>query len=89
MGQGLEVEDKGFVDPATLKMQWRPQYVGYILIAAGVLVLFNILVDDLLRLLIPDFSMWLQVSRAIRGSVLGIGAIAVGLWMLRRNATKF
>jgi len=84
MAQGLEVEDKGFVDPNTLKMQWRPQYVGYILIGIGVLVLFNVMMEDLLRLLVPS-HLWYRVSEAIRGSILGIGAIAGGLWMLRRN----
>jgi hypothetical protein len=83
--QGLEVEDKGFVDLKNIKLEWNARWIGYILIGIGAIALFNVLVDDLLRIFL-DSQVYYQAVRAIKGSIAGLLAIGGGLWMLRRNA---
>ncbi|HWI63029.1 MAG TPA: B-box zinc finger protein [Symbiobacteriaceae bacterium] len=83
--QGLEVEDKGFVDLATLKVEWNARWIGYILIGLGAIALFNVVLDDILRLLV-DNRIYFEVVRAIKGSLVGVLAILGGVWLLRRNA---
>ena len=87
MGQGLEVEDKGFVDPQKLQMQWHPRYIGYALIVIGAVAVFNTVVTDLLYVLFPVVHYKLVAS--IRGLAMGGLAIGAGLWMLRRNSNDF
>jgi hypothetical protein len=84
MAQGLEVEDKGLIDPKTLKMQWDQKYIGYILIGIGALVMFNSVVRDLLRAILPSQYYW-AISQAIRGAVTGALAIGAGFWLLLRR----
>lgn len=84
MAQGLEVEDKGFVDLQNVKLSWDSRWIGYILIGLGVFALFNVLLDDILRLVL-DSSVYHQVVQAIRGSIVGVLAIGGGLYLLRRN----
>jgi hypothetical protein len=83
--QGLEVEDKGFVDIKNLKLEWNSRWIGYALIGFGALALFNVLIDDLLRIFL-DSRVYYQAVQAIKGSLAGILAIAGGVWLLRRNA---
>lgn len=83
--QGLEVEDKGFIDIQNLKLEWNARWIGYILIGIGAISLFNVLVDDLLMIIL-DSRIYYQVVQAIKGSLAGVLAIAGGVWMLRRNA---
>ncbi len=75
MEQGLEVEDKEFVDLRKLKAQWDNRYVGYILIALGVLFLYNTFLD-----LLPY-----EIRQAARGFSLGLLALGAGVWMLLRD----
>jgi hypothetical protein len=84
LAQGLEVEDKGIVDTRTWRFDWNNRYVGYALVAIGVLALFNTFVDDALRLLV-DMRLYQQAASAIRGMMMGAMAIAAGFWLLRRN----
>jgi hypothetical protein len=83
--QGLEVEDKGFVDTKTLKLEWNNRWIGYLLVGVGVLALFNVLMNDMLRFIIVDPYRYAQLVQAIRGSFAGLLAIGGGLWLLRRN----
>lgn len=86
LAQGLEVEDKGFVDPKTMQMQWDNRYLGYILVGIGALVLFNTLTEDILRAVVRDWEMYRALSQAMRGTVLGGLAVAAGVYLLQRNA---
>lgn len=83
--QGLEVEDKVFVDTKTLKLEWNNRWIGYALVGVGALALFNVLTNDLLRLAFPNYSDYVHVVQMFRGSLVGILAIGGGLWLLRRN----
>jgi hypothetical protein len=84
LAQGLEVEDKGFVDPKTLQLQWNHRYVAYVLVGIGALILFNTLTEDVLRVLMPyNYG---TVARALRGTVMGGLAIWAGVYLLQRNA---
>jgi TM2 domain-containing membrane protein YozV len=83
--QGLEVEDKGFVDTKTLKLEWNNRWIGYVLVGVGALALFNVVINDMLRFVITDPWRYAQAVQAIRGSIVGILAIGGGLWLLRRN----
>lgn len=83
--QGLEVEDKGFVDLNTWKRQWDPKYVGYALIGVGGLALYNTLLQDGLRLLFGRNQLYYDILRTINGAVLGGLAILTGLYMLRKG----
>lgn len=84
ISQGLEVEDRGFVDVDTLKLKWEPKYIGYILIGIGGLVLFNTLVNDVLQVFFPQ--QWYALRGAIRGTFTGVLAIGGGVWLLQRNS---
>lgn len=84
--QGLEVEDKGFVDIKHLKLEWNARWIGYILIGIGVIALFNVMVDDVLRVIFRNSQVYYEVVRAIKGSIAGLLAIAGGVYLLRRNA---
>lgn len=83
--QGLEVEDKGFVDIQHLKLEWNARWIGYILIGIGVIALFNVMVDDVLRVILRDSQVYYAVVRAVKGSLAGVLAIAGGVYLLRRN----
>lgn len=84
--QGLEVEDKGFVDTKHLKLEWNARWIGYILIGMGVIALFEVMVYDVLRLIFRDSQIFYEVVRAVKGSIAGLLAIGGGLYLLRRNA---
>lgn len=86
--QGLEVEDKAFVDIKTWQFQWDNRYVGYGLVGLGCLALYRVIVQEILRIFITDMWMLQRVTSAVNGLVLGVAAIAAGLWLLRRNAGK-
>lgn len=83
--QGLEVEDKGFVDLKNWKGTWNPRYVGYGLIGIGILAFYNVIVNDLLYMLFRNSQMYYHLVEAANGSFLGLLAIGAGLWMLRKN----
>lgn len=87
MAQGLEVEDKAFVDLKTMQPNWNSRYTGYALIAVGAIALYNAVMRDLLVLLIP-YGRYKEIYNAINGSLIGLLAIAGGLWMLRRGSGK-
>jgi hypothetical protein len=84
MAQGLEVEDKALIDPKTLKIQWDNKFIGYGLIGIGALVMFNSIVGDLMRVIIPP-QYYYAFAQAIRGVVTGALAIAAGFWLLTRR----
>lgn len=87
--QGLEVEDKGFVDLKTWKfekMAWNSTYIGYGLIGIGGLALYKTLVNDFLRLMFGyNFAFYRDLVSTINGVVLGSVAVGVGVWLLRRG----
>ncbi|MGE5676064.1 MAG: hypothetical protein ACM3XM_19675 [Mycobacterium leprae] len=81
--QGLEVEDKGFVDLKTMRLEWNARYIGYILVAIGVLALYRTFMDDFLTMIYG--AMAYRVQGMINGVVIGLLAIGAGVWLLRRN----
>jgi len=85
MAQGLEVEDKGFIDTHNLKLTWDARWIGYILIGLGAIALFNVFLDDILRLIFVDREMYYAAVRSIKGVLVGLLAIGGGFWLLRRN----
>lgn len=88
MEQGLEVEDKGFVDVQNFKPNWNPKYVGYGLIALGAIALWNTVLNDILKLLFWNTRLLFEITNAVRGSTMGVLAIAAGIWMLRTQTRK-
>jgi len=80
--QGLEVDDKGFVDLKNFK--WEQRYIGYILVGLGVLALYNVFLDDFLYLLFRGET-YFRVIRMMRGATVGVLAILAGVFMLKRN----
>lgn len=86
MAQGLEVEDKGFIETKDVRLQFQPRYVGYGLVGVGVLALYRVLVNDLFRFFFDD-RYW-QVREAVNGMTLGLLAIAGGLYLLKRNTGR-
>lgn len=88
MAQGLEVEDKGFVDTKTLKLEWNNRWVGYALVGIGALALFNVVMNDMLRLIFTDYAQYARVVQMIRGTLVGCLAIGGGLYLLRRNSSN-
>lgn len=85
MNQGLEVEDRGFIDPKNMNMQWNNRYIGYALVAVGALVLFNTVTNDLVQAIFPE-RFWL-ITRAMRGAMMGLLAIGAGVYLLQRHNT--
>lgn len=85
MNQGLEVEDRGFVDPKNLNLQWNNRYIGYALVVIGGLLLFNTVTNDLVEALFPE-RFWL-ITRAMRGAMMGALAIAAGVYLLQRHSS--
>lgn len=88
MEQGLEVEDKGFIDTKTWKLEWSSRYVGYGLVGIGVLALYRVLMDDLLRVFFTNWETYNRMVNAVNGGVVGVLAILGGLWLLGRNFRK-
>lgn len=88
IGQGLEVEDKGFFDLQKIQMHWHPRYIGYALIVIGAVAIFNTVVGDMLRLLFPP-AIYHKLAATIRGLTMGGLAIGAGFWMLRRTSSDF
>jgi len=87
--QGLEVEDKGFVDIKNMRFEWRSRYIGYGLVAIGVLGLYNTLVHDTLRLVCGYNSrVCSDLANSIDGILLGGLAVAAGVWLLKRSVDK-
>lgn len=76
--QGLEVPDLGLV---ALREQWNPRWTSYALIGAGALLLFNTLLYDLLRFVLPHW----RLVEVIKGSTLGLVAIWAGFRLLRAH----
>lgn len=86
IAQGLEVEDKGFIDPKAIPMQWNQRHFGYGLVAVGALALWRVLMNDVLQALFP--TRWYQVREAMNGMTLGMIAIAGGLYLLKRSSSN-
>lgn len=86
--QGLEVEDKGFVDLKTWKLEWNSRYVGYGLMGLGALALYNTLMRDFLRLLFGRTQFYYDLVSTLNGVILGAAAVAVGLYLLRRDTGR-
>lgn len=86
LAQGLEVEDKGFVDMKAMPFEWSQKHIGYGLVALGGLGLWRVLMTDILQFIFRE--RWYQVRETINGMTLGVIAIAVGLWLLKRNSTS-
>ncbi|MFZ5815723.1 MAG: hypothetical protein ACOY93_10535 [Bacillota bacterium] len=84
IAQGLEVEDKGFVDLKAIPLEWNQRYIGYGLVGLGALALWRALMNDLLYLIFD--SRWYRVRDIINGTTLGLVAILAGLWLLKRNS---
>lgn len=86
IGQGLEVEDKGFVDMKAIPFEWNQRYFGYGLVGLGSLALWRVLMNDLIRVIFPHN--WYQVRDAFNGMTLGVLAILAGVWLLKRNSSS-
>lgn len=86
IAQGLEVEDKGFIDVNAIPMQWNHRHIGYALVGIGGLALWRVLMTDILQVIFRD--RWYQVREAVNGMTLGVVAIAIGLYLLKRNSTN-
>lgn len=82
--QGLEVEDKGFVDIRTLRFTWNSRYIGYGLVGLGALALYRTFIYDTVRLFIND-SRYYQLLNSLNQSIFGLAAVAAGIWLLRKN----
>ncbi|MEW8978751.1 MAG: hypothetical protein AB2385_10125 [Symbiobacterium sp.] len=78
--QGLDVEDRGFVDVRALLAHWNQRQVGIALIAIGALALWRVLTVDLLRML----GLY-HVQRFVNGLALGVLALGAGIWLLWRQ----
>lgn len=85
LAQGLEVQDKGFVDLKTIPLEWNQQHIAYGLIALGGIALWRVFMTDLLELIFDDH--WYQVRETVNGITLGALAILAGVWLLKRNST--
>lgn len=81
MEQGLEVEDKGFVDLRNMRIDLNQRYIAYGLIGIGALALWRTLVWDIIQF----FSY--RLAQAANGLFVGAVAVAAGIWMLRRNGS--
>lgn len=88
LNQGLEVQDRGFVDMDQVRAKWQPRHWGYVLIGAGALIMFNGIVNDLVSVVVRDWMMRAALSNALRGMMVGALAIAAGVWLLRRSSTN-
>lgn len=85
IAQGLEVEDKGFIDLKTFPLEWNQKFIGYGLVGLGVLSLWRVLMSDVLMLVFGN--RWYQVREIMNGMTLGVIAILAGIWLLRRNSS--
>lgn len=85
LSQGIEVEDKGFIDLKTFRMEFSTKYIGYGLIAFGGVALYNTFLRDLLRVFVRDYSLYSTMVRAMNGVLLGGLAIAAGLYLLKKG----
>lgn len=86
IAQGLEVEDKGFVDLKAIPFEWNQKYIGYGLVGIGALAMWRVLMHDVLQVLFPN--RWWQLRDAVNGLTLGLLAILAGLWLLKRNSSN-
>ncbi|MBP2018032.1 hypothetical protein J2Z79_001431 [Symbiobacterium terraclitae] len=80
LSQGLEVEDRGFVDIRAVPIQWSQRQLGIALIVLGALALWRVLTIDLLQML----GLY-HVHRFINGLTLGALALGSGVWLLLRQ----
>jgi hypothetical protein len=89
MEQGLEVEDKGFIDLKTFRidMAWNNKYIGYGLIGVGGIALYNTIVQDIIRLLVP-YQVYSSIVRSANGMLIGVLTIGLGLYLLRKGIGK-
>lgn len=89
MEQGIEVEDKGFIDLKTFRidMAWNSKYIGYGLIGVGVIALYNTIVRDIIRLLVP-YQIYSSIMRSANGLLIGVLTIGLGLYLLRKGIGK-
>jgi len=83
LAQGLEVEDKGFVDLKAMPLEWNQKYIGYGLLGIGILGVYRVLLDDILGIFF-DY----RLRDAVNGLTLGVVAIAVGVWLLKRDGQR-
>ncbi|HEY3365013.1 MAG TPA: B-box zinc finger protein [Symbiobacteriaceae bacterium] len=83
--QGLEAEDRGFVDVKTWRLEFSSRYIGYGLVALGVLAMYRILMDDVLAMMFGNSAQYYHMVNVINGAVLGVLAIGGGLWLLGKN----
>lgn len=82
LAQGLEVEDRGFVDLKTLPVEWNQRHIGIGLVVIGGLALWRAITQQFLYI----FFDW-RVREMVNGMTLGVLAIAAGIWLLKRNST--
>ncbi len=82
LNQGLDVEDRGFVDLKALPHQFGRREAGIALVAVGALALWRVITTDVLEWIFgPRY--W-EVQRAVNGFTLGILAVGLGVWLLVR-----
>lgn len=86
IAQGLEVEDKGFIDLKATPSEWNQRHIGYGLVIIGGLALWRVLMTDILQVMFG--SRWYQVREAANGMTLGLLAILGGLYLLKGNSTN-
>ncbi|MFZ5827572.1 MAG: B-box zinc finger protein [Bacillota bacterium] len=86
LAQGLDVEDKGFVDMKAMPFEWNQKHVGYGLVALGGLALWRVMFGDMLRLIFPN--QWYHIRDMVNGMTLGVIAILAGVWLLKRNSSS-
>lgn len=67
---------------------WNTRWLAYGLIAAGAVALYNTLLHDFLRMLLPSFQQYRYLAGTIRGTTLGLLTLGAGLWLLRSQARK-
>jgi len=89
MDQGISVEDKGFIDLKTFRfdLAWNSKYIGYGLIGVGAIALYNTILRDVVRLLVP-FQIYSGIIRSANGLLIGCLTIGLGVYLLRKGIGK-
>lgn len=86
LAQGLEVEDRGFVDIKAIPFQWSQRQIGIGLVILGGLALWRTLMTDVLRLIFDE--RYYEVRETLNGLTLGLLALGVGIWLLMRQSSR-
>jgi len=83
LSQGLDVEDRGFVDIKAVPFQWNQRHLAIGLIAVGGLSLWRVLMTDLLEWLFGQ-----DLQRVLSGVTFGLLAVGLGIWLLARQSHR-